>query len=54
MTGSMCVDVLINPISSKSKQSADANKNAISDNKKKRDNNKENDTMNNILIFLFR
>lgn len=54
MTSSMCVDILVNPISSKSKQSTDANKNAICDNKKKRDNIKENDAMNNILMFLFR
>lgn len=53
MTSSMCVDILVNP-SSKSKQSTDANKNAICDNKKKRDNIKENDPMNIILIFLFR
>lgn len=50
----MCVDILVNPISSKSKQSTDANKNAISDNKKNRDNIKENDTMKDILIFLFK
>jgi len=50
----MCVDILVNPISSKSKQPTDANKNAICDNKKKHDNIKENDTMNIILIFLFR
>ncbi|XP_027837521.2 probable E3 ubiquitin-protein ligase HERC1 [Aphis gossypii] len=54
MTSSMCVDILVNPISPKSKQPTDANKNAIGDNKKKRDNLKENDTMNDILIFLFR
>lgn len=55
MTSSMCVDILVNPISSKLKQSTDANKNAISDNKKKRDNLKENNNiMNDILIFLFR
>jgi len=54
MTSSMCVDILVNPISSKSKQSTDANKNAICDNKKKCDNIKENDAMNNILMFLFR
>jgi len=54
MTSSMCVDILVNPISPKLKQPTDANKNAIGDNKKKRDNLKENDTMNDILIFLFR
>lgn len=50
MTSPICVDVLI---SSKSKQSTDTNKNTISE-KKKRDNVKENDNMNDILIFLFK
>lgn len=54
MTSSMCIDILVNPTSLKSKQSTDANKNAITDNKKKRDNIKENDSMNDILSFLFR
>jgi len=50
----MSVDVLINPISLKIKQSTDAYKNATCDSTKKLDNIKENGTMNNILIFLFR
>jgi len=54
MTSSMCVDLLVSPISSKSKQSTDANKNAICDNKNKYDDTKENDAMSIILIFLFR
>jgi len=54
MASSMCIDILVSPISSKSKQSTDANKNAISDNKKKYDDIKENDSMSIILIFLFR
>lgn len=54
MTSSMCVDIIVNPISPKSKQPTDANKNAINDNKKKRDNIKENENMNEVLIFLFR
>lgn len=55
MTSSMCVDLLVNPGSSKFKQSTDANKNAINDIKKKRDNIvPENDSMNEILIFLFK
>lgn len=52
MTSSMFVDILFNPISSKLKQS-DANKNAIND-KKHRDDVIENDSMNEILSFLFR
>lgn len=52
MTSSMFVDILFNPISSKLKQS-DANKNAIND-KKHRDDIIENDSMNEILSFLFR
>lgn len=54
MTSSMCVDIFVNPISLKSQQLTDANKNAINENKKKQDNLKENDNMNDILIFLFR
>lgn len=54
MTSSLCIDLLVNPISSKSKQSTDANKNAINDTKKKRDNVKDYDGINDILIFLFR
>jgi len=50
----MCVDIFVNPISLKSQQLTDANKNAINENKKKQDNLKENDNMNDILIFLFR
>lgn len=54
MSSSLCIDILVNPISSKSKQSTDANKNAINDTKKKRDNIKDYDGINDILIFLFR
>lgn len=54
MTSSLCIDLLVNPISSKSKQSTDANKNAINDTKKKRDNVKDYDGINDILVFLFR
>lgn len=53
MTSPMCVDILINPVFSKSKQSSDTNKNTISD-KKKQDNVKENENMNDILVFLFK
>jgi len=53
MTSSMFVDVLVNPISSSLKKS-DANKNAINDNKEKRDNAMKNEFMNEILSFLFR
>lgn len=52
MTSSMFVDILFNPIASKSKQS-DANKNAIND-KKHQDDVIENYSMNGILSFLFR
>lgn len=54
MTSSMCIDIFVNPISVMSKQLTDANKNAVNENKKKQDNIKENDNMNDILIFLFR
>lgn len=55
MTSSICVDLLVNPGTSKFKQSTDANKNAINDIKKKRDNIiQENDSMNDIVIFLFK
>jgi len=54
MTSSMCVDMLINPIFLKLKQT-DANKNAVNENKKKRDYNViADDNMNDILSFLFR
>lgn len=53
MTNSICVDLLFSPISSKLKSSTDANKNAIKNNKKK-DNNQDYESMNEILIFLFR
>lgn len=53
MNSPMCLDILVNPIS-KAKQSTDANKNAINDLKKKRDNKKEYDGISEILLFLFR
>lgn len=53
MTSSMCIDILVNPTSLKSKQLTDANKNTINDSKIKRDNTKD-DSMNDILTFLFR
>lgn len=49
----MCVDIMMNPIS-KTKQSTDANKNAINDSKKKKENIKDYDNINEILLFLFR
>ncbi|XP_025408544.1 probable E3 ubiquitin-protein ligase HERC1 isoform X2 [Sipha flava] len=54
MTSSMSVDIIVNSVPPKSKQPTDANKNAINDTKKKRDNIKENENMNEVLIFLFR
>lgn len=55
MTSSICIDLLVNPGSSKFKQSTDANKNAINEIKKKRDHiTQENDCMNDIVIFLFK
>lgn len=54
MTSSMCIDVIVNAKSSKSKQSNDANKNVMSDTKRSRNNIKDYTSMNEILIFLFR
>ncbi|VVC31643.1 Hypothetical protein CINCED_3A017272 [Cinara cedri] len=55
MTSSVCIDVLVNLKSSKSKQSNDANKNSvISDTKRNRNNVKDYNSMNEILIFLFK
>jgi len=50
----MYVDIFVNSSSSKSKQLSDTNKNAINESKKIQDNIKENDNMNDILMFLFR
>lgn len=54
ITSSVCIDVLVKPKSSKSKQSNDANKNTVSDTKRSRNNMKDYNNMNEILIFLFR
>lgn len=54
MTSSMSVDIIVHSVPQKSKQPTDANKNAINDPKKKRDNIKENENMNDVLVFLFR